>query len=94
MISLFLATLFLSSYLTPLMAFVQEVVPPQWRATAMALCLLITQIAGGATATLAVGAISDILGLRVAMLLPLVTALLGGIALSLGARHGLSDSTR
>ena len=94
MLSLFLATLFLSSYLTPLMAFVQEVVPPQWRATAMALCLLITQMAGGATATLAVGALSDTLGLRTAMLLPLATALLGGVALSLGARHSLSDSTR
>jgi MFS family permease len=91
-IGLFLATLCLSSYLTPLMAFVQEAVPSQWRATAMALCLLITQIAGGATAALAVGAVSDTVGLQMAMLLPLAAALLGGTALYLGARHGLSDS--
>lgn len=84
--SIFLAALFLSAYITPLTAFVQEAVPSSWRATATALCLLITQTAGGATATLAVGALSDAVGLRAAMLLPLAAALLGGLALLLGAR--------
>jgi hypothetical protein len=53
----------------------------------MALCLLITQMAGGATATLAVGTLSDTLGLRTALLLPLAAALLGGVTLLLGARR-------
>jgi len=87
LVSAFLAALFLSSYLTPLVAFMQEAVEPRWRATAMAFALLITQVAGGATAGMAVGALSDGVGLRGAMLLPLGGALLGGLVLLLGAQR-------
>lgn len=87
LVGAFPAALFLSSHLAPLLALVQEAVEPRWRATAMALALLITQVAGGATAGMAVGALSDAVGLRMAMLLPLGAALLGGLMLLLGARR-------
>lgn len=88
----FVSALFLSSHLTPLTAVVQEVAPPRWRATAMALSLLITQAVGGATATAAVGALSDAISLRGAVLLPLGAALLGGLVLLIGAHWRLSGS--
>jgi len=93
LVSAFLSALFLCSYLTPLAAFVQEVVEPSWRATAMALALLVTQVMGGTTAATAVGALSDAVGLRGAMLLPLGAALLGGMVLFLGAHRYPPGST-
>jgi MFS family permease len=87
LVSIFATTLLLSSCLTPLTAFVQEESPSQWRATAMAFALFATQVVGGATAVPAVGALSDAVGLRTAMLLPLGAALLGSLALLFGAHR-------
>jgi len=87
LVSVFAATLLLSSCFTPLIAFAQEESPSQWRATATAFALFTTQVVGGPAAVPAVGALSDAVGLRTAMLLPLGAALLGGLVLLLGARR-------
>jgi MFS family permease len=68
---------------TPVIALVEELAPVEWRATAIAVFGLCTQVAGAAPGVLAVGALSDLAGLHAALLLPLGAALLGGAVLAL-----------
>jgi predicted MFS family arabinose efflux permease len=85
-LGLFPTVLFLTAYTTAITVWLQEIVPQQWRATAMAVALVITQTVGGAAAGAVVGALSDLFGLRQALLIPAAAALAGGLILLRGTR--------
>ncbi len=83
---LFLTSYFISWYFGPVLAFIQEVVSPGVKATAIAFYFFFIHILGDAFAPAIIGLFSDWYGLHSALYLPVAANLLSGIVFLLSLR--------
>jgi MFS transporter, Spinster family, sphingosine-1-phosphate transporter len=86
LIGFFLTSYFMSWYFGPVIAFVQEVVPPNVKATAIAFYFFFIHVFGDAFAPAIIGLFSDLYGLKSSMFLPVTANLFCGIVFLLSWR--------
>ncbi|MCX7878807.1 MAG: hypothetical protein N2510_09250 [Ignavibacteria bacterium] len=80
-ISLISAAFLMTWYYGPMVAFIQDIVPPFLRATAFAFYLFIVHMIGSTPAPAVIGKISDMSNLQTACFVMVLTNFLGGFLL-------------
>lgn len=79
LISLTLATFFMSWYYGPVVALIQDIVPVNLRGTAYAFYIFFIHLLGDTISPSAMGKLSDLYSLRTAFYLPVATNFIGGL---------------
>ncbi|MBI2897844.1 MAG: MFS transporter [Deltaproteobacteria bacterium] len=89
LVCVLLTIYFFAFYTGPILAAVVDEIRPELHATAVGAYLLIIHLGGDALSPPLIGAVSDLVGLRHALLVPICAAIAGGVVLVVtGARRG------
>jgi MFS transporter, Spinster family, sphingosine-1-phosphate transporter len=78
-ISLVLATFFMALYYGPVVAFIQDMVPSNLKATAYAFYIFVVHLFGDTVSPSVIGKLSDSYNLKSALILPVATNLIGAL---------------
>src|SRR4030095_4417772 len=81
LVTLVIATFLMTWYYGPMVAFIQDIVPPSLKATAFAFYLFIVHLIGSTPAPALIGKISDLYNLQIALFSVVISNFLGGALL-------------